>query len=78
MSQTVKELELEGLVARRPDPADRRQMLVELTQRGHETLADERRQREGWLARAIEQELTADERAALTRALEPLRRLADE
>ena len=78
MSQTVNGLELDGLVARRPDPADRRQLLVELTERGHETLAAERRQREGWLARAIEEGLTADERAVLMRAIEPLRRLADE
>src|ERR671937_619253 len=28
MSQTVNELELDGLVPRRPDPADRRQLLV--------------------------------------------------
>jgi DNA-binding MarR family transcriptional regulator len=78
MSQTVGELESDGLVTRRPDPTDRRQLLVELTDAGHATLADERRHREGWLARAIEEDLSAAERRAVERALEPLRRLADD
>jgi DNA-binding MarR family transcriptional regulator len=78
MSQTVGELEADGLVSRRPDPADRRQLLVELTEAGAGTLDDERRHREGWLARAIAEDLSADERAALERAIGPLRRLADD
>ncbi|MEN3282739.1 MAG: hypothetical protein V7607_3879 [Solirubrobacteraceae bacterium] len=77
MSQTVSELEADGLVSRRPDPTDRRQLLVELTEAGHATLAAERRQREGWLARAIAEDLSPAERAALEGAIEPLRRLAD-
>jgi DNA-binding MarR family transcriptional regulator len=78
MSQTVGELEADGLVTRRPDPTDRRQLLVELTDAGHATLADERRQREGWLARALAEDLSPGERAAIEAALEPLRRLADD
>ena len=78
MSQTVNELEADGLISRRPDPTDRRQLLVELTDAGHATVVAERRQREGWLARAIENDLSATERRALERAIEPLRRLADD
>jgi DNA-binding MarR family transcriptional regulator len=78
MSQTVGELEADGLVDRHADPSDRRQMLVELTDAGAATLADERRHREGWLARAIAEDLSPAERAALEAALEPLRRLADD
>jgi DNA-binding MarR family transcriptional regulator len=78
MSQTVGELEADGLVTRRPDPSDRRQLLVELTELGHSTIADERRHREGWLARAIAEDLSPAERATLEAALEPLRRLADD
>jgi DNA-binding MarR family transcriptional regulator len=78
MSQTVGELEADGLVTRSPDPTDRRQLLVELTDAGHATLADERRHREGWLARAIAEDLSPAERATLEAALEPLRRLADD
>jgi DNA-binding MarR family transcriptional regulator len=78
MSQTVSELEADGLLTRRPDPTDRRQLLVELTDAGHATLADERRHREGWLARAIAEDLSPAERRALEASLEPLRRLADD
>jgi DNA-binding MarR family transcriptional regulator len=78
MSQTVGELEADGLVSRRPDPTDRRQVLVELTDAGHATLTDERRHREGWLARALAEDLFPAERAAIEAALEPLRRLADD
>jgi len=77
MSQTVGELEGEGLVVRHSDPSDRRQLLVDLTEAGMATLTDERRHREGWLARAIAEDLSPAERAALEAALEPLRRLAD-
>jgi DNA-binding MarR family transcriptional regulator len=78
MSQTVSELEADGLVSRRPDPTDRRQLLVELTDAGHATLADERRHRDGWLARAIAEDLSPAERTAVEAAIEPLRRLADD
>ena len=78
MSQTVSELEADGFVTRRPDPTDRRQLLVELTDAGTATLADERRHREGWLARAIAEDLSPAERRSLEAALEPLRRLADD
>jgi DNA-binding MarR family transcriptional regulator len=78
MSQTVNELEADGLVTRRPDPTDRRQLLVELTDAGNGTLAEERRHREGWLARAIAGDLSPAERRSLEAALEPLRRLADD
>ena len=78
MAQTVSELEADGLVSRRPDPTDRRQLLVELTDAGHATLADERRHRDGWLARAIAEDLSPAERAAVEAAIEPLRRLADD
>src|SRR6202035_4408229 len=35
MAQTVCDLEALGLIARRPDPGDRRRVLVELTESGH-------------------------------------------
>jgi DNA-binding MarR family transcriptional regulator len=77
MAQTVGELEASGLVQRRPDPDDRRRALVDLTDQGRTTLEADRRQREGWLARAISEELTTDEQALLRDAVEVLRRLAE-
>ncbi|HET7571050.1 MAG TPA: MarR family transcriptional regulator [Gaiellaceae bacterium] len=75
MAQTVGELEEDGLIGRRDDPADRRQTLIELTPRGVERLGEERRRREGWLAQAIA-ELDADEQRTLVDAVALLRRLA--
>jgi DNA-binding MarR family transcriptional regulator len=77
MAQTVGELEQVGLVARRPDPGDRRRALVELTAEGRTVLAAERRRSEGWLAQAIANEMSASERALLSEALEVFRRLAE-
>ena len=76
MAQTIAELGTAGLVARSPDPTDGRQILIEVTERGRTTLAEERARREGWLASAIESELTAEEQETLLRALPILRRLA--
>ncbi len=65
MAQTVGELEQEGLVARRPDPDDRRRALVELTQAGCKSLHAERQRSEGWLAQAIANEMSDREPALL-------------
>ncbi len=78
MTQTISDLESDGLIARRADPADGRRILVELTDQGRQTLAADRRQREGWLARAIAEDLSAPEQRVLSQALALLRRLAED
>jgi DNA-binding MarR family transcriptional regulator len=77
MAQTVKELEERGLVVRRPDPDDGRRAFVELTEAGRAALEADRAHREGWLAGALERELSAAERTLLAEAVPLLRRLAD-
>lgn len=77
MAQTVGELEADGQVARRPDPGDRRRALVELTDAGREALRADRERRVGWLAGAIEHDLSPEEQELLGRAVEVLRRLAE-
>ena len=77
MAQAVGELEAAGLLARRPDPGDGRRMLLDLTPEGRTVLAAERRIREGWLAEAIDRELSTAERATLRDAVDLLRRLAE-
>ena len=77
MAQTVADLEASGLISRRPDPADGRRSLVELTAKGIETLHEDRRDRVGWLAGALEAELTAPERRRLAATIDLLRRLAE-
>jgi DNA-binding MarR family transcriptional regulator len=78
MTQTISDLEAEGLVARRADPADGRRILVELTEQGRETLEADRREREGWLARAIAEDLSVQEQRLLADALRLLTRLAED
>jgi DNA-binding MarR family transcriptional regulator len=77
MAQTVGDLEADGLVARSPDPDDRRRALVALTGEGRATLQADRRRREGWLARAIDEDLSGEERGLLGEAVELLRQLAE-
>jgi DNA-binding MarR family transcriptional regulator len=77
MAQTVGDLERDGLVARSPDPSDGRRALVEMTPDGRTTLESDRVQREGWLAQAIVEQLSAEEQAALMEAVAVLRRLAE-
>jgi len=77
MAETIADLLSDGLVARRPDPDDRRQMLIGLTEQGHERLLADRARREGWLARAITEQLDAREREILAQAVPLLHRIAD-
>jgi DNA-binding MarR family transcriptional regulator len=77
MAQTIGDLEAEGLIARRPDPADGRRTLVELTTEGRETLEADRRKREGWLARAIAEDLSPAEQQLLAKATSLLQRLSE-
>ncbi len=77
MTQTIAELESQGLIARQSDPSDGRRALVTLTERGREILTEDRRHREGWLAQAIEEQLSPAEQRLLEKALDVLRRLAE-
>ena len=75
MTRTVKCLEEDGYVARRAHESDGRQVLVDLTARGKDTLLADRARRDEWLATRL-RELSADERAVLRRAAPILERLA--
>jgi DNA-binding MarR family transcriptional regulator len=76
MAQTISDLEGVGLITRRPDPADARRSLLELTDQGRVTLEADRRQREGWLAQTISETFSEDEQRTLARAVPLLTRLA--
>jgi DNA-binding MarR family transcriptional regulator len=78
MAQTVHDLELDGLVSRRPDPADGRRAFVELTDAGLDVLRATRARRESWLAQALDRELDDRERELLREAVALLGRLADD
>jgi DNA-binding MarR family transcriptional regulator len=76
MSQTLAEMEADGLIARRPDAHDGRRTMIELTAEGRSTLSEDRALREGWLARAIAEGFSEHERAVLAEAVELLDRLS--
>ncbi len=77
MGQTLSELESQGLISRRADETDKRRTLLELTDQGRQVLADDRSRREGWLAMAIDDGFSADEREVLNRAVSLLARLTE-
>ena len=77
MGQTLADLEAQGLISRRPDPTDRRRTLLELTDEGRRELADDRRRREGWLAQAIADDFSEEEREVLNQAVALLARLTE-
>lgn len=76
MSQTVNRLTTGEYAVRGPDPADRRRVLFTLLPAGQAIAAETRSRRTGWLLARLD-ELDADDRAALTRATEILRRISD-
>jgi DNA-binding MarR family transcriptional regulator len=77
MSQTLAELEADGLIRRRPDERDGRRTMVELTDDGRTALQQERALREGWLAQSLANGFTAHEREVLGRAVALLERLSE-
>ncbi len=75
MTRTVNCLEEAGYVVRRPHETDRRQVVIELADKGIATLEADRRRRDAWLAKRL-RELTPEERAVLRQAAPILERLA--
>jgi DNA-binding MarR family transcriptional regulator len=78
MAATVAQLVERRWVARTPDPADGRRITITMTDEGTEALLDDRARREGWLADAIERDLTERDREVLAQAVALLNRMVDE
>jgi DNA-binding MarR family transcriptional regulator len=76
MARAVGLLMEQDLITRRAHPTDGRKTLVELSDAGRAALEAERGRRAGWLAQAIEAELTEEERAVLARSATLMERLA--
>jgi DNA-binding MarR family transcriptional regulator len=75
MTRTVNALVDDGYAVRRAHETDRRQVLVDLTDRGRELILADRRRRDAWLAQRL-RELTPEERAVLRDAAPLIQRLA--
>lgn len=77
LTRILAALEERRLIERRTDPADGRQALLSLTAAGRVVLREDSERRERWLAAAMADELTPQERATVLAAAELLDRLAD-
>ena len=71
ITKVVTKLEAAGLVARTPDPSDKRVVRVSLTADGLGLLLESRRRKDAWLAARVAG-LDADARAKLAAALDVL------
>jgi DNA-binding MarR family transcriptional regulator len=76
MTKTLGLLADGGYITRTPDPVDRRQVVIALTDAAHRLLHEDRRRRDEWLAARL-RGLTSDERAAVAAALPVLEVLAE-
>ena len=74
VSQAVDRLEKAGLIARRPNPEDRRSSIVELTPAGHAMLEAARATFDQELDRLLRAPLPADALAQFAGALDTVRR----
>jgi DNA-binding MarR family transcriptional regulator len=77
MTRTVASLVARGLVARRQDPLDGRQVFLSLTGEGLQALRETRRTRDAWMAARLKG-ISAQEREILVKASAILTRLANE
>src|ERR671914_2736444 len=75
MTRVIAVLEDQRLLVRSRHPTDGRQIVLKVTDKGRELLREERRRKEAWLSRRL-QELTNEERAILRRAAPILEKLS--
>ena len=77
MGATISTLEAAGLVKGSPDPVDRRQTILSLTDACREMIQASRAAKEDWLFHAIQTKLSPAEQERLATGLELLKRIAD-
>ncbi|MEV4618091.1 MarR family transcriptional regulator [Asanoa sp. NPDC049573] len=70
-------LDEQGLIDRRPDPADGRRQVISLSAAGQRMFESTSRAREEWLARSLQDRFTEAERQTVIEALALLDRLAE-
>ena len=76
MAATLGVLDELGYLARTPDPADRRRVVISLSRSGRDTVRGVFQHRVEWLAQALVDELSPAELDAVTRVLPLLQRVA--
>lgn len=78
MGSVLVPLEAAGLVRGEPDPTDRRQTILSLTDACRKWVAEGRAARQDWLTRRLQARLSPQEQDRLAEAVELLRRLVDD
>jgi DNA-binding MarR family transcriptional regulator len=78
LTRILSDLAERGLIERRPDPADRRALRIDITPAGRALLIEDARLQSAWLARAMQQRLSPTEASLLALAATLLDRLADD
>ena len=78
LTRIIADLDQLGLIQRRPDTLDRRQLLIETTSKGEALLAMDAIGQNAWIAQAMAANLSAAERDILRIAAELMDRLADQ
>ncbi|GAB3159129.1 MarR family transcriptional regulator [Amycolatopsis stemonae] len=76
MAATLGVLDELGYLARTPDPADRRRVVISLSEAGTDTVRGIQQHRDEWLAQALADELSPAELDGVTLALPLLQRVA--
>lgn len=77
MATTLAGLDRHGMIVRTPDPEDGRRQLVDLTALGRRHGEHDRKVRNEWLVRALQDRYTEPERRVINEALTLLSRLTD-
>jgi DNA-binding MarR family transcriptional regulator len=77
LTRVLAALDRDSLITRRRDPSDGRQMLVEISMQGRQTLRAYSEQREQWLAAAMAETLSETEQDLLGLAAKLMMRIAD-
>jgi DNA-binding MarR family transcriptional regulator len=78
MSAVIAPLEATGLVSGTPDPNDRRQTLLSVTQKCRERIRGRRAAKQDWLTKTILAKLSAQEQEQLAAAIEIFARLVED
>jgi DNA-binding MarR family transcriptional regulator len=76
LTDSINELVSRGLIARRPDEADRRRQLIEITDAGNALLEADRAERDAWLHATMRDNLSQLEFDLLMLVAPVLRKLA--
>jgi DNA-binding MarR family transcriptional regulator len=78
MSQIINHLYEAGMIQKTPSGEDKRMVLLSLTPAGRAYVEDTRQRKQEWLANAVQQKVSAEEKDVLMEAMKILIRIIEE